>query len=140
MLLDLSAQLPKAAFYRGVAAAVGMPCSCFSYNHHAILACTAPLDSAVEIVVSDSSRPRLPYCCHHPKPARQTPASVAFTTRRRQLYWLEIAKVLYTTVGNCVDCPRNCNSLERECYRKLFLANGPLEFISRDKLDLLPNK
>lgn len=114
-----------------------MPGSCYSYDRHGILVCTASLDGAVQTVVSNSLRPPL-FLAHYPKLTGHPSKRRMYDTMRRELCRPHMGRKVYRTLGYCCKWARNRISLKEKRPLKLFSANGPLQFLVMDILSLLP--
>lgn len=88
--------------------------------------------------VSNSLRPPLLYPSDSQKPAGLCNKCCMYENLGRELYWLHMTNEVYRAGRQWCECARNCAYLKRNRHLKLLPANGPLEFIARHILGLLP--
>lgn len=131
---ELVTHQAKAPFCQQGAGIVGPSGTCYSYDRHGILKCTALIDIAIRTVIPNALRPRLPSFAIYLLLSRYPSERCIYDIMRRVLYCRYLAEEDYSTVGRCHECLINRAGLERKHHLKFFLASRPLEFVAMDFL------
>jgi hypothetical protein len=105
----------------------------FAVNDKGLLVRLSPLDDAEQVVVPRCLANRVMCLAHLPRLAAFPGGARMYTTLRKSLYWITMAKYIHQFVANYPPCAKS--RLKRNCrtkYLKLFPPWQPLEFISLD--------
>lgn len=90
-LTGLLIERAKDVFCRQGEGTIGTPVSFYSYGCHAMLVCTAGLQSSIGAMVRNSLRPHLLYLVHHKKLVKHLSERRLCDTMRRAFYWTYVA-------------------------------------------------
>lgn len=100
----------------------------------------APVDRALQVVVPEVLRERVLCLAHYPKHAGHPGGSSLFATLRKDFFWQGMSSDCRAFVARCPSCAAQAlkTARRRTSYLKLFMPNGPLEFVCLDILGPLP--
>lgn len=81
---------------------------------------------------------RVLYLAHSPRLTGHPGGTLIYSTLRKDYYWLDMANDAFATLRNCASCAATRGTLfENQKDLKLFIAEGPPEFIAIDLFRLL---
>lgn len=101
----------------------------------------ARIDGALHKIVPTNLHKRVLYLAHHPRLQGHPGAIRMFNPSRREFYWSFMANDVFDTVRDCQYCAKDRDTLTKlQYYLRLFLDNGPFEFLTMDILGPLSKK
>lgn len=97
----------KETFFQQAAEQIGQTGTTFSLANHDVMLRQAPIDGALQKLVPQSLRQRIPYNSHH-SPFPIHPGQLRmYDTMRRDYYWPNIVQDEYHTVSDSHSCAKH---------------------------------
>ena len=112
----------------------------YGEDDRGLLVRISPLDKRIQVVVPKQLQERVLALAHYPKLCGHPRGTALFANLRREFYWPGMSSACHAFVSRCPSCAAQDLKAKRRrtAYLKLFMPNGPLEFVCVDILGPLP--